>query len=89
MGWIWAGYGLAMGCIWADYGLAIGWLWPGYWLAMAQNQYTSRQSILPKLHIAASNTLDYSEFMTILSGYWLAIGWLLAGYGSKSLNIKA
>ena len=84
--WLWAGYGLPMGCLWLSiswlsdiYQLAIGWLWP---------KINTLQDIviyyfIPMLDMAVSNTLDCSVFTR-----FLATGWLLAGYGPKSIHFK-
>ena len=97
IGWLWAnhrlaisylwaghgmGYGLAIGYQSTGHGLAMGWLWTGYGLAMDWLRAGYRLVIViyyvQKLDMAASNTLDCSVFTR-----FLAICWLLAGYGPK------
>ena len=83
MGWRWVVYQLYMGWLWASYGLAMGWVRTAYGLdmdlAMSWLFNTLQDLVIyyyvPKLRMAASNTLDCSVFTKLL-----AIGWLSAGY---------
>ena len=74
--------------------LVIGWLLAGYWLAIGW-LYPKINTLpdivilyyVPKWHMAAITTLGCSAF-TRFFGYQLTIGWLLPGYGPKSIHFK-
>ena len=88
MGWVLVGYGLAMGWLSAIDLLAIGYLLAGHQLASGFTRFLAIGWLLPqintlqevviydvpKLHMAAINTLGCSVF-TRFFDYRLAIGW--------------
>ena len=86
LGWLWAGYGLAlsyrsaiyelaMGQLWAGYQLAIGWQLAIYWLPIG---YLSAGYWLAIRWLLAGNcqAINWQS-----DGYWLAITYLLADHG--------
>ena len=96
LGWLWAGYGLAvgyqsaiyglaMGCLWSNYGLAIDWLSAIYWLSNGYRWILAgyQQPISWQL---VGNRMAISWLSAM---YWLTMDWPWACYNGLALGYQS